>query len=91
MKNIISFQEAVQSRKFDNTNFWINYKRLPIDKQMKIARMAIGFFHSQSCEYTIPDEVVKVILDNMAVEYKEILLNSINEQIINAKANERRK
>ena len=85
MKNVISFQEAVQSRQFDSSNFWTNYKKLPADNQHRIARMAIGFFHSQSCEYMIPDEVVKIILENMADEYKNLLINSINERIVGGK------
>ena len=44
--------------------------------------MAIGFFHSQSCEYSIPDEVVRVILDNLADEYKALLIDMVNEQIV---------
>ena len=82
MANIISLQERVQGRYFDRSNFSQNYDRLPEESQQRVARMAIGFFHSQSCEYSIPDEVVRVILDNLADEYKALLLDMVNEQIV---------
>lgn len=85
MANVISFQERVQSRYFDYDNFVENYKRLPTDKQQRVAVMLLGFYTRQLMECGIEDETVKSIYGTLGEEYQDMLLDMVNEEIVEVK------
>lgn len=85
MANVISFQERVQSRYFDYDNFVENYKRLPADKQQRVAAMLLGFYTRQLMECGIEDETVKNIYGTLGEEYQDMLLDMVNEEIVEVK------
>ena len=82
MANIISFQKRVQSRYFDYKNFIDNYRRLPADKQQRVATMLLGFYTRQLMECGIEDETVKSIYGKLDEEYQDMLLEIVNEKIV---------
>ena len=82
MASVISFQERVQSRYFDYKNFIDNYRRLPADKQQRVATMLLGFYTRQLMECGIEDETVKSIYGNLDEKYQDMLLEMVNEKIV---------
>lgn len=82
MANIISLQERIQGRYFDYNNFVENYKRIPADKQQRVATMLLGFYTRQLMECGIDDETVSSIYGTLGEEYQDMLLNMVNEQIV---------
>lgn len=82
MAKLISFQERVQSRYFDYDNFVDNYKRIPAEKQQRVAMMLLGFYTRQIMECGIEDETVKSIYGILGEEYQDMLLDMVNEEIV---------
>lgn len=82
MASIISFQERVQSRYFDYKNFIDNYRRLPADKQQRVATMLLGFYTRQLMECGIDGETVENIYGTLGEEYQDMLLDMVNEQVV---------